>query len=88
MNWNHAAEELLGQILRQTPRPLRDGAGRRIREIAEARAVENGLNRVGVQTVIAARVESTPTTLRPELARQFEVLGLDAADYEGLLADC
>ena len=85
MNWNDAAEDLLNQILQRTPRPMRDATESRIRETAEAHAADNGLNRVGVQTVIAAYVQSTPEALRPELPRQLEALGLDVSDYEHLL---
>ena len=56
MNWNEAAEDLLQQILQRTPRPARDSTEAQIREAAEAHAAENGLARVGVQTVIAAYI--------------------------------
>ena len=87
MNWNDAAEDLLTQILQRTARPLRDATESQIREAAEAHAADQGLTRVGVQTVIAAYIQTTPETLRPELPRQLQALGLDESDYGHLLGD-
>lgn len=87
MNWNDAADDLLAQVLSQTPRPEREAAERRLREEAEALAAGEGRNRVGVETVVAAWVKLTPETLRPDLPRQFERLGLDPEDYRALLAE-
>ena len=85
MNWNDAAEDLLQSILSRTPRPVREQAEEALRGGAEAYAEENGLNRVGVNTVVAAWVRNTPDTLRAELPRQMEQLGLAPAEYEELL---
>jgi hypothetical protein len=85
MNWNDAAEDLLSQVLAQTPRPEREAAERRLRDAAEAIAEEEGRKRVGVETVIAAWVRNTPEVLRPDLPRQMERLGLDPEEYRGLL---
>ena len=87
MNWNDAAEDLLTQILQRTPRPMRDAAESLIREAAEAHAADQGMTRVGVQTVIAAYIQTTPDVLRTELPRQLQALGLDESDYEHLLGD-
>ena len=85
MNWNDAAEDLLHQILAQTPYPVRDQTESQLRGIAEAIAGDEGKNRVGVETVIAAWVRSTPETLRADLPRQMERYGLDPEDYRSLL---
>ena len=85
MNWNDAAEDLLREILQRTPRPLRESAEAQLRQAAEAYAEDKGLNRVGVQSVIAAFIQTTPEALRPELPRQLEALGLDESDYGPLL---
>jgi hypothetical protein len=85
MNWNDAAEDFLNQVLAQTPRPVRDGTERDLRGLAEAMAEEDGKNRVGVETVIAAWVRSTPESLRPDLPRQMERFGLDPEEYAHLL---
>jgi len=85
MNWNVAAEDLLQSILSRTPRPIRDQAEQALRQGAESYAEDNGLNRVGVNTVVAAWVQSTPQTLRAELPRQMEQLGLDPSESEDLL---
>ncbi len=85
MNWNDAAEDLLQQILAQTPRPLREAAEAQLRERAESLAEEEGKNRVGVETVIAAWVANTPETVRSDLPRQMERFGLDPAEYAHLL---
>ena len=87
MHWNDAAEDLLTQILQRTPRPLRDATEAQIREAAESHAAGQGVTRVGVQTVLAAYIETTPETLRSELPRQLQALGLDETDYEHLLGD-
>jgi hypothetical protein len=87
MNWNDAAEDLLHEILQRTPRPSREAAEDQIRLAAEAWAEDNGINRVGVQAVIAAYIRATPETLRSELPKQLEALGLDESDYGSLLAD-
>ena len=87
MNWNDAADDLLAQVLSQTPRPEREAAEHRLREEAEALAADEGRNRVGVETVVAAWVKLTPETLRSDLPRQFERLGLDPDDYRALLEE-
>ena len=81
MNWNDAAKDLLNQILAQTPRPMREAAERGLRQLAESLAEEDGKRRVGVETVIAAWVRSTPETLREDLPRQMERFGLDPEEY-------
>jgi len=85
MNWNDAAEDLLNQILGQTPYPVREQTGTQLRGVAEAIAEDDGKNRVGVETVIAAWVHSTPEALRPDLPRLMDRLGLDAEEYRHLL---
>jgi hypothetical protein len=85
MNWNDAAEDLLNQVLAQTPRPIREATETQLRQTAEALAENDGKNRVGVETVIAAWIESTPATLRSDLPRQMERFGLDPAEYQHLL---
>jgi hypothetical protein len=87
MNWNDAAEDLLNQILSQTPRPVREETDRQLRGSAETLAEEDGKNRVGVETVIAAWVRSTPETLRSDLPRQMERFGLDPGEYRRLLEE-
>ncbi|MGA3019629.1 MAG: hypothetical protein ABSF62_21105 [Bryobacteraceae bacterium] len=84
MNWNDAAEDLLNQVLAQTPRPVRESAEAQLRGLAEALAEEDGKNRVGVETVIAAWVRNTPETLRSDLPRQMEQFGLDPDEYRHL----
>jgi Proto-chlorophyllide reductase 57 kD subunit/Protein of unknown function (DUF2621) len=85
LNWNDAADDLLNQILQQTPRPEREGTENKIRTRAEALAAEEGASRVGVETVIQAWVESMPEPLREDLPRQMEKLGLDPEEYQHLL---
>ncbi|MBZ5575149.1 MAG: hypothetical protein LAP40_01155 [Acidobacteriia bacterium] len=87
MNWNDAAEDFLNQVLAQTPRPVREDAERQLRSVAEGLAEEDGKQRVGVETVIAAWVRSTPEALKPELPRQMERFGLDPGEYRHLLED-
>jgi len=85
VNWNDAAEDFLNQVLAQTPRPVREATESQLRGAAEAKAEADGKNRVGVETVIAAWVESTPETLRPDLPRQMERFGLDPDEYRSIL---
>jgi hypothetical protein len=85
MNWNDAAEDMLQQILAQTPRPVREAAETQLRGSAERLAEDDGKNRVGVETVIAAWVADTPEAVRPDLPRQMERCGLDPAEYAHLL---
>jgi hypothetical protein len=85
MNWNDAAEDFLNQVLQQTPRPVREDTERQLRGLAESMAEDEGKNRVGVETVIAAWVQSTPETLRSDLPRQMERFGLDPDEYQHLL---
>ena len=85
MNWNDAAEDFLTQVLLQTPYPVREQTEAQLRGVSEALAEENGKNRVGVETVIAAWVRSTPEALRPDLPRQMERFGLDPDEYRHLL---
>jgi len=85
MNWNDAAEDLLNQILGQTPYPLREQTESQLRGVAEALAADEGKNRVGVETVIAAWVQNTPEALRPDLPRLMDKFGLDPDDYRHLV---
>jgi len=85
MNWNDAAEDFLNQVLAQTPRPVREQTERQLRSAAEAMAEEDGKQRVGVETVIAAWVNQTPDMLRADLPRQMERFGLDPDEYRHLL---
>jgi hypothetical protein len=84
MNWNDAAEDLLQQVLAQTPRPLREAAETQLREAAERFAEDDGKNRVGVETVIAAWIATTPEAIRSDLPRQMERFGLDPSEYAHL----
>ena len=85
MNWNDAAEDLLQQILAQTPRPVRDQAESQLRQAAENLADDEGKSRVGVETVISAWIANTPEAVRADLPRQMERCGLDPSEYERLL---
>jgi hypothetical protein len=85
MNWNDASEDLLNNILSRTPRPVRDAAEQQLRATSEQMAEDEGKNRVGVETVIAAWVQTTPEALRSDLPHQMESLGLDPAEYQHLL---
>ena len=85
MNWNDATEDLLQQILSRTPRPVRDQTESQLRQTAEQMAEGEGLSRVGVQTLVAAWIQSTPETVRPDLPRQMEQLGLDPDEFGHLL---
>jgi len=85
VNWNDAAEDFLNQVLSQTPRPVRESTEAELRGVAETMAEEEGKQRVGVETVIAAWVRLTPETLRADLPRQMERYGLDPGDYRSLL---
>ena len=85
MNWNDAAEDLLQPLHAQTPRPVRDDAETQLRANAELLADNDGKNRVGVETVIAAWVAHTPASVRSDLPRQMERFGLDPAEYSHLL---
>jgi hypothetical protein len=85
MNWNDAAEDFLHAVLAETPRPVREATESQLRGLAEAMAEEDGRNRVGVETVIAAWVRSTPETLRTDLPRMMEKFGLDPEEYGHLL---
>ena len=85
MNWNDAAEDLLNQILAQTPYPVREHTESQLRGAAEAIAEDDGKNRVGVETVIVAWVRNTPEALRPDLPRLMDRFGLDPGDYRHLM---
>jgi hypothetical protein len=75
MNWNDAAEDFLNAVLAQTPRPERESTESRLRGLAESMAEEDGKNRVGVETVIAAWVRNTPETLRADLRGKWSASG-------------
>jgi len=85
MNWNDAAEDFLNQVLLQTPYPVRERTEAELRGVAEAMADDEGKNRVGVETVIAAWVRTTPEALKADLPRQMERFGLDPEEYRELL---
>lgn len=85
MDWNDAAEDFLNQVLAQTPRPVREDTENQLRATAERMAEDDGKRRVGVETVIAAWVETTPEALRSDLPRQMERFGLDPEEYRHLL---
>lgn len=81
MDWNEASEELLDQILKTTPLPVREQIAGQVRQKAEAMAEEEGKSRVGTNTVVRAWIESTPEALRSEMPRQMERLGLDPYEF-------
>jgi hypothetical protein len=85
MNWNDAAEDFLNLVIAQTPRPVRESTEAELRGLAESMAEDESKNRVGVETVIAAWVRSTPEPLRADLPRQMERFGLDPGEYRSLL---
>jgi hypothetical protein len=85
MNWNDASEDLLNSILSRTPRPVREAAERDLRATSEQMAEDEGKNRVGVETVIAAWIRTTPESLRPAIPQQMESMGLDPSEYAHLL---
>jgi hypothetical protein len=85
MNWNDAAEDLLNQVLAQTPYPVREATEEKLRAVAEGIADDEGKQRVGVETVIMAWVHSTPEALRPDLPRLMEKFGLNPDEYRHLL---
>lgn len=64
---------------------MRDATEAELRGVAESMAEGEGMQRVGVETVIAAWVRLTPETLRADLPRQMERFGLDPQDYRDLL---
>ena len=82
---NDAAEDLLNQVLGQTPYPVREATETQLRGLAEAIAEDEGKQRVGVETVIAAWVRGTPEALRPDLPRLMDKFGLDPDEYRHLL---
>jgi len=84
MNWNDAAEDLLNQILGQTPYPVREATETQLRGTAEGIAEGEEKRRVGVETVIAAWVRITPEALRADLPRLMDKFGLDADEYRHL----
>jgi AAA+ superfamily predicted ATPase len=81
MDWNEAAEELLDQILKTTPLPVREQIAAKVRQTAESMAEGDGKSRVGTNTVVHAWIESTPEALRAEMPRQMERLGLDPYEF-------
>jgi hypothetical protein len=81
MDWNEAAEELLDQILKTTPLPVREQISSQVRQTAESLAESEGKVRVGTNTVVHAWIESTPEALRSELPRQMERLGIDPSEF-------
>jgi Proto-chlorophyllide reductase 57 kD subunit len=85
MNWNDAAEDLLNQILGQTPYPVREATEAKLRGEAEGIADDDGKQRVGVETVILAWVRSTPEALKADLPRLMDKFGLDPDEYRHLL---
>ena len=85
MNWNDAAEDLLNQVLGQTPYPVREETETRLRGMAEGIAEDEGKQRVGVETVILAWVRGTPEALKPDLPRLMDKFGLDPDEYRHLL---
>jgi hypothetical protein len=85
MNWNDASEDFLNNILSRTPRPVRDATEQELRATSEQMAEDEGKNRVRVETVIAAWIQTTPETLRSALPQQMESMGLDPAEYQHLL---
>ena len=86
MNWNDAAEDLLGNILSQMPLPMRGAAQERIRSAAEQIAEEAGSSRVGVETVVEAWVKTTEEPMRSDIPRLMDKFGLDPSDYERLFS--
>ena len=74
-----------GSVVMQKAEQEREEAEAQLRGSAERLAEDDGKNRVGVETVIAAWVANTPEAVRADLPRQMERFGLDPAEYGHLL---
>jgi hypothetical protein len=82
MMWTDEAREIVQDLLRELPLPVRDGVQQSAAYRAEAIAEKASATRVELETVVRAFIESTPRDLRERLKHTLSYKGIDPEEYD------
>ncbi len=82
MTWSDEATEIVNELLRQLPAPLRDGVRESMESGAESLTSEAGEDEVSMETAVRAFIEATPGDLRSRLKHTLTYHGIDPEDYD------
>lgn len=81
MTWSDEATEIVEELLRELPLPVREAVQSSTAFRAEAAVEEAGRARVALEDAVRAFVESTPADLRERLKHTLSYRGIDPDDY-------
>ncbi len=86
MTWSDEAGEMVEELLRELPLPVREPVEQSARFRAEAAAEEAGRAQVALEDAVRAFVEATPADLRERLKHTLSYRGIDPEDYASAFA--
>jgi hypothetical protein len=82
MNWSDEANEIVEELLRELPAPVRESVQEGMETRAESLTSDGGEDEVSMETAVRAFIESTPADLRNRLKRTLTYHGIDPEEYE------
>ncbi len=86
MTWSDDAGEIVEELLRELPLPVRESVEQATRSRAEAVVGEAGRAQVALEDAVRAFIESTPADLRERLKHTLSYRGLDPEDFAAAFA--
>jgi hypothetical protein len=82
MEWSDEANEIVEELLRDLPAPVRESVQDAAQVRAEGLASDDGDSEVSMEVAVRAFVESTPSDLRQRLKHALTYHGIDPEEYE------
>lgn len=82
MKWSDEATEIVEEMLRELPAPVRDAVQEAAESRAETLTTEAGDDEVSLETAVLAFVECTPPDLRRRLKHALTYHGIDPEEYD------
>jgi len=82
MEWSDEANEIVEELLRDLPAPVRESVQEAAHVRAEGLASDDGESEVSMEVAVRAFVESTPSDLRQRLKHALSYHGIDPEEYE------
>ncbi|MGE0405589.1 MAG: DUF2621 family protein [Candidatus Korobacteraceae bacterium] len=82
MQWSDEANEIVEELLRDLPAPVRESVQDAAQLRAESLATEDGESEVSMELAVRAFVESTPSDLRQRLKHALTYHGIDPEEYD------
>ncbi len=86
MTWSDEATEIVEELLRELPLPVREAVQQSTTVRAEAAVEEAGRSQVATEDAVRAFIESTPADLRERLKHTLSYRGIDPEDYASAFA--